>query len=239
MVAALNALSASKRREAGTTNQVRGKQLAADLVNEILRQAYEEPAGTATFGPETGESIGNRTLFDDVDDYSNWTSTPPKDRSGTVITGFTGWTQSVTVAWADPATLATTTSTNTGLKKITVSISRSSTTVAQIVCYRSAAWIDTIPTPTDVTGNHPPVAVATGGPLSAVKSVSRSFVGSSSSDQDGDGLTYVWNFGDGSTGSGPGVSHLYSTAGTYSCTLTVYDGHGGAGVATLTVNVLP
>lgn len=239
MVAAMRSLGASKRREAATSDQVRGKQIAADLINEVLRQAYEEPVDTPVFGPESGESGSNRSLFDDVDDYKSYTSTPPKDRGGTALSGFTGWTQSVTVGWANPTTLATTNDTNTGLKKITVTISKSGKTVAQMISYRSVAWVDTIPNPADYTGNHPPVAVATGGPLSANATVNRTFVGTSSSDQDNDPLTYVWNFGDGVTASGSAVAHKYSQVGTYSCTLTVYDGHGGVGIAALTVNVVP
>ena len=239
MLAALRSVGASKRREAGTGDLVRGQQIAADLMNEILRQAYQEPTDLPLFGLEPNESTGNRSLFDDVDDYINWSSSPPKDRSGTAIPGFTGWTQAVSVIWANPSTLGTTTNSDTGLKKITVTISKSGKTVTQIVGYRCVSWVDTIPTPSDPLGNHPPVAVATGLPLSGKASVVRTFLAYSSSDQDSDAMTYVWNFGDGTTGSGPAVIHQYSAIGTYACTLTVYDGRGGVGVVALTVSVVP
>ena len=239
MVASLRSLGASKRREASTSDQVRAKQLAADLMNEVLRQQYQEPVSAIGFGPESGETTGNRSLFDDVDDYVNWSATPPIDRSGTPLAGFAGWTQRVTINWANSSTLATTTSANTGLKKITVTISKSGKTVSQMISYRSVAWVDTIPSPKDRTGNHPPVAVATGGPLSSSKSVTRTFLGTNSSDQDNDALTHVWTFGDGTTASGSAVSHKYNTPGTYTCTLTVYDGRAGVGTAVLTVTVLP
>ncbi len=35
------------------------------------------------------------------------------------------------------------------------------------------------------------------------------------------GVTYAWNFGDGSTGTGASTSHLYTVSGTYNVTLTV------------------
>src|SRR5262249_9986814 len=37
----------------------------------------------------------------------------------------------------------------------------------------------------------------------------------------GEQLSYVWDFGDGRTGSGPTVSHAYWSAGPYTATLTV------------------
>ncbi len=46
---------------------------------------------------------------------------------------------------------------------------------------------------------------------------------SSSSDPDGDNLTYAWTFGDGNTGSGVSVNHTYAVTGTYPIKLTVTD----------------
>ena len=44
-----------------------------------------------------------------------------------------------------------------------------------------------------------------------------------SSDPDQDSLTYSWDFGDGSTGSGVTTSHTYGSSGTFSIRLTVSD----------------
>ena len=74
-----------------------------------------------------------------------------------------------------------------------------------------------------VVANQPPVASFT----SSVSNLTASFDGSGSSDPDGTVVSYAWNFGDGSTGTGVTASHTYSTAGTYSVTLTVTD-NGGA-----------
>ncbi len=43
-------------------------------------------------------------------------------------------------------------------------------------------------------------------------------------DQDGDALTYTWDFGDGSTGTGANPVHTYAGAGPFLATLTVSDG---------------
>ncbi len=51
--------------------------------------------------------------------------------------------------------------------------------------------------------------------------------------------TYGWTFGDGGTGSGASVSHAYSTAGSYTVTLTVSDSAGHTTTASHTVPVTP
>ena len=50
------------------------------------------------------------------------------------------------------------------------------------------------------------------------------FDGSGSSDPNHDALTYSWDFGDGTRGSGVTATHVYGTAGAYEVTLTVSDG---------------
>lgn len=70
--------------------------------------------------------------------------------------------------------------------------------------------------------NHPPVADP-GGPYTGATGQAISLNGSASSDPDGDNLTYAWDFGDNSSGSGAIVSHTYAAAGQYLATLTVTD----------------
>ncbi len=63
-----------------------------------------------------------------------------------------------------------------------------------------------------------------------------SFDGSGSWD-DG-ALTYEWDFGDGSDGTGETASHTYTTLGTYTVELTVTDGDSNSATDTLTVDVV-
>jgi PKD repeat protein len=85
--------------------------------------------------------------------------------------------------------------------------------------------------------NHPPTASFTGSSGGKNSGVIN-FDASASSDPERDTLTYSWNFGDGSTGSGVTTSHRYTKAGQYTVTLSVDDGHGGtdskSGLITIT-----
>jgi PKD repeat protein len=59
----------------------------------------------------------------------------------------------------------------------------------------------------------------------------------SANDPEGEPLTYSWNFGDGTTGSGPNPTHTFTSAGAKSVSLTVSDPHTSAPVRTKTVQV--
>ena len=81
--------------------------------------------------------------------------------------------------------------------------------------------------------NQPPVAtfsVAASGLMVQVD-------GSGSSDPDGAVASYGWDFGDGTTGSGPQATHSYAAAGTYTISLTVTDGAGATGAQSRQVTV--
>ena len=91
--------------------------------------------------------------------------------------------------------------------------------------------------------NHAPVAEA--GPDIVTGESTITFDGSGSADADGDPLTYVWDFGDGSAAqSGTRVSHTYAEGGIYPVVLTVDDGTGLSNASdraslTLTINRPP
>ena len=90
--------------------------------------------------------------------------------------------------------------------------------------------------------NHAPVAEAGDDVFTADSLVV--FNAGASVDADGDGLTYIWDFGDGQTATGAEVAHTFAAGGTYPVVLTVSDGTGLAnGTArdalTVTINNAP
>ncbi len=94
--------------------------------------------------------------------------------------------------------------------------------------------------PVGISTNKPPVAEFTFSPQAPYVNNAIQFNAAKSHDEDGDSLTYKWNFGD-SNKDDPDthvtVSHTYQKAGTFVVTLTVDDGHGLQGVAIAEVKV--
>ena len=87
--------------------------------------------------------------------------------------------------------------------------------------------------------NQPPTAVISAVPTTGVAPLSVAFNSSGSSDPDGTIATWAWSFGDGTSGSGPVITHVYSAAGFYIATLTVTDNGGASSTTSATISVTP
>lgn len=72
------------------------------------------------------------------------------------------------------------------------------------------------------SGTQPPSA-AVDGPYAAYALDPVNMSAASSTDGDGDALTFAWDFGDGSSAAVAGVTHTYAAAGTYDVRLIVTD----------------
>jgi MSHA pilin protein MshD len=129
MVTAMNLLGSVVKSRTASGNYARAALLAQQMTSEITGVSYID-ASSPSFGPEVGESTGNRSLFDDVDDYHGWTESPLRTRDNVTIANTTGWTRSISVAWVDPTLPSTTVGTDQGVKRITVTIQRSGQTLA-------------------------------------------------------------------------------------------------------------
>lgn len=86
--------------------------------------------------------------------------------------------------------------------------------------------------PVSVTVNLPPNAIASG---SIWSNDLAQLTGASSYDPDGRIVSWAWDFGDGTTGTGPAVSHVYAP-GQYVAVLTVIDNLGAQAAAYLDVD---
>lgn len=90
-------------------------------------------------------------------------------------------------------------------------------------------------------GNTPPVAVARANRTAGLKPLRVTFSSPDTDDPDGDTLTYEWDYGDGTTGTGRRRAHTYKPPDSgiyeYVATLTVRDGRGGVTQDSLTITV--
>ncbi len=78
------------------------------------------------------------------------------------------------------------------------------------------------------------------GPVTSGQYDAVTFDGTTSTDPEGDALTHVWDFGDGSgTSTEASPSHDYDIAGIFVVSLTVDDGNGGTDETTRIVDVAP
>lgn len=95
--------------------------------------------------------------------------------------------------------------------------------------------------PEVVKPNQPPIAEFTWTPSQPKVNETVKFDGSASRDPDGQITAYLWDFGDGKTGSGKTAEHAYAKEGTYKVCLTVRDDKGaeGKGCKDLTVVAAP
>jgi type II secretory pathway pseudopilin PulG len=114
LVPTLQLIGDSSRSRATQTELSRASGLARELLGEILQARYLDPNGVTT-----GQTRAN---FDDVSDYNGLTESPPVQRSGTTITGFTGWRRATTVRLVSPSAPTTTSATDQGLKEIVVTV---------------------------------------------------------------------------------------------------------------------
>lgn len=160
LVTSLTTLGVATR--AGTTSSRRAQAvlLASDLIDEILLQSYLEPDLTPTFGTEGRvERTGIRAAFDDVDDYHDWTASPPQAKHGAVSKLSSMWAREVTVKHVDPHELTTVLKQNDdrGVKRIRVTVNFGGRKLIHVDAIQTRAWLDMIPHPGDdhTTSNLP------------------------------------------------------------------------------------
>jgi MSHA pilin protein MshD len=127
VAAALSTACSTATYQLRSAQHARAGALADDLVSEIMYQAYQDPVyPTTTLGPDTGERTTLRADWNDCDDYNGWTESPLQNKDGSAIANTTGWTRSVVVNWVTVADPTVTSTTETGVKRIVVTVTNGS-----------------------------------------------------------------------------------------------------------------
>lgn len=168
-------------------------------------------APSADAGPNRQLSVGQSVSFD---------GTGSTDPDGSVVSywwnfgdgDFTGWQPNAVVAHTFDA--PGTYNVRLWARDNCMVFSASDTAVVTVSAANGCA------------NNVAPTASA-GADRSASTNQSLSF-SATASDSDGTISSYSWSFGDGTTGSGPSVSHAWGYTGTYSVVLTVVDSCGAS-----------
>ena len=141
MAGALVSVGASSRSASTAADAGDAAALARQLLDEIAALPYEDVNQTPGFGLETGETAapGARTHCDDLDDYNDWTDSPPKDRGGVALAGFTGWqrTADVSKVASSNYSLRSDGQTDQGIRLITVAVVSPSGKSATLRTYRT------------------------------------------------------------------------------------------------------
>jgi MSHA pilin protein MshD len=139
LVSAMRAAGVASVYQYSIANRARARLLATQLLADISSTSYEEPSGTVLFGTESGETSSSKANYDDVDDFNGWTESPPQDRDGNAMAELTGWQRSVAVVWVNSTSPTTVSATETGIKRITVTVSRNNAALATAVAIKVKA----------------------------------------------------------------------------------------------------
>lgn len=141
MAAALASVGGAARSTTAAAEGSDALCLARQLLEEITVQPYEDSNQTPGFGLETGEvgAPGARTMCDDLDDYNDWSDSPPKDRTGTAIPGYSGWSRTADVqkVKASDKTPISDGSADEGLRLVTVTVNAPTGRTITINAFRS------------------------------------------------------------------------------------------------------
>ena len=122
LVAALSTVGASGTGQFKLSRSERAHLLAVDMMSEILAQDYEDSMAPDSLGPE-GDEIGvTRAKFDDVDDYLEWSASPPQTKDGTEFSELGAYRRTVTVEFVGWTNLDPAIGADQDIKRIIVTV---------------------------------------------------------------------------------------------------------------------
>ncbi len=156
-VGALTLVASTAAHKANAANVARGQMLCRTLAEEIATRPVADwsggtgldikvdlstlkitGSGNKPVTPSPG--TGNRSNFAIIDNYWNYSETPPKDEDGNILSGYSGWTRTVKISPVTLAAPGTGSANETGLRCVTVTTSYAGKTVASVTFIRSSEW---------------------------------------------------------------------------------------------------
>ena len=141
VVATMNTVGAAKMAQFRHTSHSRALLLAQDLMTEILQHPYWDPVALGGLGAE-GADTGDRTPFDDIDDYKGWSASPPQYRDGSAIAWADGYGRQVNVIWIKDDDIGATSGAEKGIKMIMVTVTYNSQVLVELRAARTEEWKD-------------------------------------------------------------------------------------------------
>lgn len=118
---------------------ITARALADQLLAEILRLPFRDPAAQSNLlGPLAGET---RSTFNDIDDYDGLVESPPAGSDTLALDDAAQWQRAVTVLYLSESNYqATSRSSYSSLKIITVTVSRAGQTLSSVSAVRGTGW---------------------------------------------------------------------------------------------------
>lgn len=112
--------------------------LARELSDEISTKYFTSPIldDVEAMGAGVGET---RATYDDIDDYHGLSNSPPQLSTGSGISSLSGWTRAVKVVHVDLDDPTIESGTYTGIKRVTVTVSKDGVQLAQVVSLHTHA----------------------------------------------------------------------------------------------------
>lgn len=113
LLVSLSASASLLKNQNQADESLRARELGGTLLDEISAMSMRDLGEPDSFGLETGENTSTRVAYDDVDDYHNYSATPPVFRDGNAIPGYDGWTISAITVPASYSSTGVTIETDT------------------------------------------------------------------------------------------------------------------------------
>ena len=124
IVSAMKLFANLGRSRQSVVGQEAANYLALQMIEEIKQQHYADPEMAGGSGLGADEVGTTRELYDDVDDYHEWSSRPPQDRDGNFLNQYADLLRQVEVNYVAANDFTLVVGSDEGFKRVVITISR-------------------------------------------------------------------------------------------------------------------